>query len=141
MCECSSCGKRALCLVACDTVNDRLNAVDDELTRAELAHPHGCSAPHPRADLARAARPCSPEGSPSYPSGGFLSQVISGWISVDDNLPDDGETVIVAMPDHWDPVDVGYLEEGEWTNYEGEPHTGVVTHWMPMPEPPSKEAA
>jgi hypothetical protein len=52
------------------------------------------------------------------------------------------EMVIVAMPDHWDPVDVGYLECGEWINATcDEPHVGLVTHWMPMPEPPSKEAA
>lgn len=82
-------------------------------------------------------------------------QVKAEWISVKDRLPDPYEKVFVRL-DHWAGVDTylafydtergwcdcgGYFDDG--TNNDGEPlayeTAGVnVTHWMPLPEPPTK---
>ena len=54
------------------------------------------------------------------------------WISVEDELPDEGLSVLV-----WDGSDVWccYLEDGQWRMASGYPAVNI-THWSDMPEGP-----
>lgn len=58
---------------------------------------------------------------------------MSDWISVDDRLPDEDETVIVAGG-------IGYVIDGVWysatAEANGRPIQWEVTHWMDLPELP-----
>ena len=65
------------------------------------------------------------------------------WTPIDTDLPDDGETVIIAEPslmveygliDAAFEVWLGYREAGMWFGIEG--NAANVTHWMPLPEAP-----
>lgn len=69
------------------------------------------------------------------------------WISVKDRLPEeiDGESkavlVIVKFVDFrgnvWsENYNIAWTENGEWDCIG---RMGIVTHWMPLPEPPEKE--
>lgn len=53
------------------------------------------------------------------------------WISVEDELPDDGKIVLTYGDS---VVWVGYLDGGLWRTASGYPAT--VTHWSDMPEGP-----
>ena len=77
---------------------------------------------------------------------------MDGWISVEDKLPDeDGEYIVYAQDESSLPnegiwyenvVVVAYYRFDEWTWYEdGNDYdiTDIVTHWMPLPEPPRME--
>lgn len=55
------------------------------------------------------------------------------WIAVDDELPDDDTTVLVAFSDA--PPWLGWHEAGEWFGVGGEVMDGV-THWAACPEGP-----
>lgn len=72
------------------------------------------------------------------------------WINVKDSLPADrGYTghVLVARTLHYDPqfgdrdVTMGYLSLDGWQNDRGPllRDGEEVTHWMPIPEPPTLE--
>lgn len=64
------------------------------------------------------------------------------WRSAADALPDDAETVMIAMPDHSEPEPVwlGWYdsEHGRWINVDGCPIATTVTHWARMPEGPTE---
>ena len=73
---------------------------------------------------------------------------MSEWISVKDRLPEDfGEVlVIVSGKPHENITLDGAYEIAEYDPVEGwilemwpEWCSGVVTHWMPLPEPPEEE--
>jgi len=68
------------------------------------------------------------------------------WISVEDKLPEDGVDVLVfgilLHSESW-RVNQGYYA-GEWRSVQsmpsGRPRSfNKVTHWMPLPEEPSKD--
>jgi hypothetical protein len=59
------------------------------------------------------------------------------WISVNDRLPEDGQSVLVHYVDGWMPV--AHLLNGKWYQSGGETSWLSVTHWMPLPEPPKEE--
>lgn len=60
-----------------------------------------------------------------------LSQTESRWIPAAERLPGMGELVLVCAGDH---VDVNYREgDSTW----GFDYDAPITHWMPLPEPPS----
>ena len=85
---------------------------------------------------------------------------MTGWISVEDDLPkqhksifapwygtemwnaamwkEESDTVIVAgrFPDGTKTTTTGKLCDGKWTTRISKVLNFVVTHWMPMPEPP-----
>ena len=74
------------------------------------------------------------------------------WISVEDRLPEKDENYIVTACDEgcsagegiWYSTVVVVAEyyKGSWTWYDGGHEyslDGIVTHWMPMPEPPNNE--
>ena len=59
------------------------------------------------------------------------------WISVEDRLPEEGQSVIVHYLDGWMPI--AHLLNGKWYQSGGETSWLSVTHWMPLPEPPKEE--
>lgn len=75
------------------------------------------------------------------------------WISVKDRLPEESGNYIVCCDDSscsygegiWyssDVVVVSEYYEGSWIWYEGGTEwslENIVTHWMPLPEPPKGE--
>ena len=60
------------------------------------------------------------------------------WIPVSERLPEDEKTVIVAINDvleHTNEVArLTYLGNSNWWSWKSERY--IVTHWMPLPEPP-----
>ena len=59
------------------------------------------------------------------------------WISVDYNLPEKGERVLVV--DLMFGVQIGALNNNEvWMIYNGAT-VGSVTHWQPLPELPESK--
>jgi hypothetical protein len=83
--------------------------------------------------------------------GWVLTAEPSGWISVNDRMPEDGQEVMVCvnyddgsdpyvMVDRWamnreDPLGMGgpTVETGfEWDNNDHHD----VSHWIPLPQPP-----
>ena len=59
------------------------------------------------------------------------------WISVKDRLPDEKQRVLVRCKTVG--TTVGWRLWGEWMTDLGDGGS-KVTHWMPLPEPPEKEA-
>lgn len=60
------------------------------------------------------------------------------WISVKDRLPKHGELVIVfnANKDYLNGIFVSYIERhGNWRG-PFDDFEDLITHWMPLPEPP-----
>jgi hypothetical protein len=55
-----------------------------------------------------------------------------GWIPVSERLPDEGRAVLIVA-DGW--VKMGW-RNGEWIDWDGD--ECVVTHWMPLPAPPTQ---
>lgn len=71
---------------------------------------------------------------------------MSEWISVSERLPDAengaGESENVLIYDDLSGVGVGFYchDENLWADQDGielDPDLCVVTHWMPLPPPPS----
>jgi hypothetical protein len=62
------------------------------------------------------------------------------WISVSERLPEPGMPVLCAMPSG--SVEVRRKREyaGFWEWWDGDIDEIAVTHWMPLPQPPSKAA-
>lgn len=60
----------------------------------------------------------------------------SEWISVEERLPDNGETVLTVDNE-------GYMIVASWYELGGwllpVCRANPVTHWMPLPEPPKPE--
>ena len=74
------------------------------------------------------------------------------WIPVTERMPDESGNYIVTACDEdvpygegiWYDTVVVYAEyyKGSWTSYENGTEydlCGLVTHWMPLPEPPEEE--
>lgn len=59
------------------------------------------------------------------------------WISVKERLPNEKQRVIVRC--NTVGTTVGWRLWGEWVTDLGDGGS-EVTHWMPLPEPPEKEA-
>ena len=58
-------------------------------------------------------------------------KIESGWVSVEDRLPEHTNKVLVV-------INTGYLDTARY--YESEWHyLNDVTHWMEIPEPPKQE--
>ena len=81
-----------------------------------------------------------------------LKALVPHWISVKDRLPEESGNYIVCCDDSscsygegiWyssDVVVVSEYYEGSWIWYEGGTEwslENIVTHWMPLPEPPKE---
>lgn len=64
--------------------------------------------------------------------------VVPQWISVKDRLPNEEERVLVAVDSDksYTKIDTDRMIHRQWVRW------GMsVTHWMPLPEPPTKEGA
>ena len=69
------------------------------------------------------------------------------WISVKDELPEDRQKVLTYYPCGHTPIQVQafYLQyggDGPWWIFGWHNHSledGRITHWMPLPDLPSKE--
>lgn len=64
---------------------------------------------------------------------------MSEWISVEDRYPDDdsGYRVLVLANDivsEW--VEIAHYNKRNWIMRGGLDYPSIVTHWMPLPEPP-----
>lgn len=61
---------------------------------------------------------------------------VGEWISIDERLPDNGETVLTVDNE-------GYMIVASWYELGGwflpVCRANPVTHWMPLPEPPKGE--
>jgi hypothetical protein len=66
------------------------------------------------------------------------------WIPVEEELPEDGATAEVFLPEGGEP----YIQyQTAWIDYDENPPQWInngealkgVTHWRPLPEPPSRE--
>ena len=76
------------------------------------------------------------------------SKPLNEWISVKDKLPEkDGNYLVTACDEGcsagegiWYSMVVVVAEyyKGSWTWYDEYSLEGIVTHWMPMPEPPEE---
>jgi len=85
------------------------------------------------------------------------SQTIGGWISVKDDLPNEHDSIFanckhlskhmwvkesdnvivyVRFPDGTGRSTEGRLQDGKWWTRVSPMLEPVVTHWMPLPEPP-----
>lgn len=64
--------------------------------------------------------------------------VVQRWISVNDRLPVDMGTVLIA---HKGGVSFGWFNGSYWTRGAATKHKPIktVTHWMPLPEPPKMD--
>ena len=66
--------------------------------------------------------------------------VQSEWISVEERLPEENGEYLVYTKYGWFDVERFKLwddddtDGGYWWEYEG-----IVTHWMPLPEPPTEK--
>ena len=61
------------------------------------------------------------------------------WVSVEERLPVEAKKVLCFLALSGGPmVETGYYMGDEGWYYTGveAPHHGIVTHWMPLPEPP-----
>lgn len=64
---------------------------------------------------------------------------VSKWISVKDRLPKKRVKVLCFLSWGRDDIDIriGFQQDGAFGDYSGgEWIRGLVTHWMPLPEPP-----
>ncbi len=66
---------------------------------------------------------------------------IMGWTSVQDNLPEQKVKVLTFDKSHF-AYDVAYFtirgKTPYWLSKEGQ-WSILVTHWMPLPPPPTKD--
>ena len=58
------------------------------------------------------------------------------WISVKEKLPENDDNYLVFTSDRNDAVIATYYGDGEWLEYDLTNLIPLVTHWMPLPEPP-----
>ena len=61
------------------------------------------------------------------------------WVSVEERMPVEAEKILCFLElSGGSMVETGYYMGDEGWYYTGieAPHHGIVTHWMPLPEPP-----
>lgn len=70
------------------------------------------------------------------------------WIKVEDKLPPNGVYVLICIYDHRPKVQMQFILIAERMNtrwYDGhngheiEKKLSIVTHWMPLPDPPKEK--
>jgi IMP cyclohydrolase len=67
-----------------------------------------------------------------------MSDIPTGWISVQDKLPDDViycELFLIYSKNPYFRNKVAEWDDGHWYVSNGE-YADEVTHWMPLPKPP-----
>ena len=66
---------------------------------------------------------------------------VGKWISVKDRMPDEQETYLIFRKEPFGAVTIAWYSGSEngWLALDGGFYAdGVVTHWMPLPEPPKE---
>ena len=67
---------------------------------------------------------------------------VQEWVSVDGKMPEAGRYVVCIAKrnpfSRFMPM-VARIDKNGWVNPMTEQYISVVTHWMPMPEPPKGE--
>jgi len=104
------------------TNQEAINIIKTAIAQVEWDYPMECAAALDKAIEALEKREAPDNG---------------GWISVKDRLPEeDGKYLCV-----WQgmSIETGLFINGHFRLY-GEIKDKLVTHWMPMPEPPKEEA-
>ena len=74
------------------------------------------------------------------------------WVSVDEKLPENDGWYLVYAPGYWGNSKIYGLDGLAYSNFKhnykvhwgiergaGRGWPGIVTHWMPLPAPPTKE--
>ena len=74
------------------------------------------------------------------------------WVSVQDRLPDKDGWYLVFAPGYWGNNSIYGLDGLAASNFKrnyktpwgierttGRGYPGIITHWMPIPDPPRKE--
>lgn len=77
---------------------------------------------------------------------------MSEWISVKDRLPEKDGWYLVFAPGYWGNSQIYGLDGLAYSNFKqnykvhwgiergsGRGYPGIVTHWMPLPEPPMEK--
>ena len=67
---------------------------------------------------------------------------VGGWISVKDRLPEGEDDYLVIQHAHKPTVTLAWYsgDENGWQAIDGSFYAdGIVTHYMPLPEPPKEE--
>lgn len=67
-----------------------------------------------------------------------IAESIPNWISVYDELPKENERII-AYNGVFNEIHLCDFHDGIFEDFYG-PFDGTITHWMPLPEAPRKEA-
>lgn len=67
------------------------------------------------------------------------TQEQSGWVSVEDRLPDDGEEAYMVTDGRYVNITVFDWEESSFLEIANCALVNI-THWMPLPLPPTEEA-
>ena len=60
------------------------------------------------------------------------------WISIEDRLPENDEPVLVykyKYSEVYGNIETAYINNGHWRGSIGE----AITHWMPLPAPPTEK--
>ena len=60
------------------------------------------------------------------------------WISVEDRLPEIGVDVLVFVNNRYESIKTFPMIIARLTHTSSWPTTRDITHWMPLPEPPTK---
>ena len=63
------------------------------------------------------------------------NEAAAGWKRCADEMPSTSSTVIIHHPDEVETVWLGYHDGEKWRYADGV--LVAVTHWMPLPTPPS----
>lgn len=62
-----------------------------------------------------------------------------GWVSVEDRLPEFGETVLVFQAERCEIKTVGKHNSGPYTDFTQKEFYNKITHWQPLPPSPDTE--
>ena len=63
-----------------------------------------------------------------------VGKALMTWTPVTERLPDDEQTVLIALLDC--EVWTGFIDDERWHYVSGDPVGTDVTHWMDFPEAP-----
>ena len=69
-----------------------------------------------------------------------LEQLVPRWTSVKERLPEDDDHYLVWSSYNGCAEVAMYWGDGEWLTDDIVNITRMVTHWMPLPEPPEEDA-
>ncbi|MBS9212426.1 DUF551 domain-containing protein [Escherichia coli] len=79
------------------------------------------------------------DAEPNFDINGNSPVTPDGWISCSERMPDDGQEVVVQTHSGWRYI--AFYESHSGLFYdspEGDVEYVLVTHWMPLPEPPQE---